>query len=108
MVNNKVLLLAIIGLPVLALLLRRLQRRIELSRAKHRSLAGHARLSRWLGALVPFYEFDEQQFFHADGAPQEVGQQRRAGFLRLAALYVERFAKTARLSNEVQGEIADL
>ena len=58
--------------------------RLELSRAKHRSLAGHARWSRRLAALVPFYEYDEAQFFRADDAPDGVAARRRAGFMRLA------------------------
>ncbi|HEY2403112.1 MAG TPA: hypothetical protein VGI23_22355, partial [Steroidobacteraceae bacterium] len=33
--------------------------RLELSRAKHPSLAGHAKWSRRIAALVPFYAYDE-------------------------------------------------
>ena len=43
----------------LATSLVKLKTRLELSRAKHRSLAGHARMSRRVAALVPFYEYDE-------------------------------------------------
>src|SRR5215468_4318725 len=67
--------------------------RIELSRAKHRSLAGHSKMSRRVARLVPFYEFDSTDFFKTDGAPGEVATQRQDGFFRLAALYQERFAK---------------
>src|SRR6202050_860339 len=102
------IILSALGFAALLLLLRRVQMRIELSAAKHRSMAGHARIGRWLSTLVPFYEYDEDQFFHADDAPREVVEQRRAGFARLAALYAQRFAKTARLTSEVQGEIPDL
>ena len=35
--------------------------------------------------LVPFYEFDIDDFFRADGAPAEVATQRQDGFFRLAA-----------------------
>src|SRR6202167_3179414 len=102
------IILSALGFAALLLLLRRVQMRIELSAAKHRSMAGHARIGRWLSTLVPFYEYDEDQFFHADDAPREVVEQRRAGFARLAALYAQRFAKTARLPSGVQGEIPDL
>jgi glutamate-1-semialdehyde 2,1-aminomutase len=98
----------VLAVLVLAFVLRRLQRRLELSRAKHRSLAGHARIGRWIATLVPFYEFDESRFFSADDAPAIIAERRRAAFFELAALYAQRFAKTARLSNEVQDEIADL
>jgi glutamate-1-semialdehyde 2,1-aminomutase len=91
-----------------AALLLRLYRRLQLSRAKHRSLAGHSRLSRRLAALVPFYEYDEARFFRVDGAPDNIAAQRRTGFMRLAALYAERFANTARLTSEVEPILSDL
>ncbi|HTW75055.1 MAG TPA: aminotransferase class III-fold pyridoxal phosphate-dependent enzyme [Steroidobacteraceae bacterium] len=92
----------------LALLaLHRLQRRLELSLAKQPSLAGHARLARALSRWVPFYQYDETQFFRADDASPELAAQRRAGFERLAALYAERFARTAAASEESAGAIAD-
>ena len=49
----------VLGLGVPLLLIPRLLMRLQLSRAKHRSLAGHARMSRRLARLVPFYEYDE-------------------------------------------------
>jgi glutamate-1-semialdehyde 2,1-aminomutase len=105
---NTTTLASAVGAAVLIALLPRVRRRIQLSRAKHPSLAGHARIGRWLSSLIPFYEYDEGQFFRADDAPDEIEGQRRAGFTRLAALYAQRFAKTARLTSEVQGELADL
>ena len=96
-----------VGAAVIALL-PPLRQRLQLSRAKHGSLAGHARLGRMLSSLIRFYEYDEAEFFRADDAPGDIQAQRRAGFSRLAALYAQRFPKTARLTNEVQPEIADL
>ena len=37
--------------------------RLELSLAKHRSLAGHARLARRVASLIPGYELGEERFF---------------------------------------------
>ena len=37
--------------------------RLQLSRAKHPSLAGHPRWARRIAGLIPFYEFDEETFF---------------------------------------------
>src|SRR6204780_4541962 len=98
----------LLGLSVLLFIGRRLRLRLQLSRAKHRSLAGHARLGRLLARFVPYYEYGEAQFFRADDAPEHIGEQRRAAFRRLAALYAQRFANTVRQTNEVQGEISDL
>lgn len=89
-------------------LLLRLRQRLELSRAKHRSLAGHARWARRLARLLPFYEFDESQFFAADGAPPEVAQARRSAFARLADLYAQRFPKTGAASAEIERSVSDM
>src|SRR5215469_15381801 len=105
---NDTLILWVLGLLVAAIVLWRLELRLELSLAKHRSLAGHARMSRWFSRLVPFYEYDESEFFRVDGAPVEVEAHRRAAFERLAALFAQRFAKTARLTTELRAEISDL
>jgi len=45
--------------------------------------------------VIPFYAYDEAHFFACDDAPAEIAARRRAGFMRLAALYRERFAQTA-------------
>ena len=99
------------GLPVLALALvlaPHLRARILLSRAKHRSLAGHARLSRVVAKLVPYYGYGEAQAFRVDGAPDAVARSRRQGFLRLAALYRERFAVSARTAATAEAGLSDL
>jgi glutamate-1-semialdehyde 2,1-aminomutase len=85
-----------------------LHRRLELSRAKHRSLAGHARIARKLAALVPFYEYNETRFFCVDGAPADITARRRAGFERLSMLYKTRFAQGIALTAESASGISDL
>jgi glutamate-1-semialdehyde 2,1-aminomutase len=97
-----------LGAVGLGAALSKLRTRLQLSKAKHRSLAGHSRMSRRLAALIPFYEFDETQFFRADSAPDEVAGKRRAGFIRLAQLYQEHFAKTRQLTAEVKEGVSDL
>ena len=64
----------------------RLKGRLELSKAKYRLPAGHARIARLVTSLVPFYQYDEAKIFKADSAPDAVVAQRRAGFVRLADL----------------------
>jgi glutamate-1-semialdehyde 2,1-aminomutase len=58
--------------------------------------------------VIPFYEYDEEQFFRADDAPEETVVLRRTGFMRLAAFYRERFACTASLTAKVKDGISDL
>ena len=105
---NPTFVLYILGAVVALLLLRKVQVRLELSRAKHRSLAGHSRWSRRFAALVPFYEYGETEFFASDGAPAEVAANRRAGFMRLAALFAQRYEKTAALTANIQSGVSDM
>jgi len=87
---------------------RRAWRRLQLSRAKHPSLAGHARWSRRFARQVPFYSYDESQFFRADDAPPEVEQRRRAAFERLSALYATRYARSVAESALLEPSIPDM
>ena len=41
----------------------KLQARLALSRAKHRSLTGHSKMSKLVARLMPYYEFDIDDFF---------------------------------------------
>jgi glutamate-1-semialdehyde 2,1-aminomutase len=82
--------------------------RLVLSRAKHRSLAGHARMSRRVAGLIPAWSYDERRFFRADAPPEDIARQRETGFARLSALYTERFAKTAALTKEAAQGLSDL
>ncbi|HEY1931215.1 MAG TPA: aminotransferase class III-fold pyridoxal phosphate-dependent enzyme [Acetobacteraceae bacterium] len=82
--------------------------RLDLSRAKHPSLTGHARLARRIASLIPFYEFDEDRFFRSDDPPEPVALRRRDGFLRLSSLYRQRFARTSALTAQVRAGASDL
>jgi len=92
----------------LAFLLRKVFVRLQLSLAKHRSLAGHARMSRRFASWVPFYEYGESSFFGVDSAPPETVAARRAGFMRLAALFAERFKNTIAQTAALAGSVSDL
>jgi glutamate-1-semialdehyde 2,1-aminomutase len=86
----------------------KLRARLALSRAKHRSLTGHARMSRLVARLIPFYEFDIGDFFRSDGAPPAVATRRQDGFFRLAGLYQQRFARGRQMTLQAATRISDL
>ncbi|HWN78771.1 MAG TPA: aminotransferase class III-fold pyridoxal phosphate-dependent enzyme [Bradyrhizobium sp.] len=86
----------------------KLRARLALSRAKHRSLTGHAKMSRMVARLIPFYEFDIGDFFRSDGAPPAVATRRQDGFFRLAGLYQQRFAKGRQMTLQAATRISDL
>jgi glutamate-1-semialdehyde 2,1-aminomutase len=96
------------GALVLAALFLRLRTRLDLSLAKHRSLAGHARMARRVASLVPFYDYDEDRFFRSDDAPEDIAARRRAAFARLSEVWRQRFGQTIAVTREAAAGISDL
>jgi glutamate-1-semialdehyde 2,1-aminomutase len=105
---STMIILYLLAAAVVVVALRKLQLRLQLSVAKHRSLTGHARWSRRIARLVPFYEYAEDRIFNADGAPEDVAATRREGFMRLSGLFAQRFAVTAARTGELVSSISDL
>ena len=103
-----IIILYLLAALVLVVALRKLQLRLQLSFAKHRSLTGHARMARRFAALVRFYEYGEDRIFSADSAPEEVAATRREGFMRLSGLFAQRFAVTAARTSELASSVSDL
>src|SRR5262245_2572290 len=86
----------------------RLRQRLDLSRAKHPSLRGHARLGAWIARRLPFYEYGDEEFFRSDAAPPDVVERRRLAFARLAARLEEGQPETLRMTEHVQPAVSDL
>ncbi len=105
---NDSIALPLLALGVLAWVLPKAKRRIELSRAKHRSLAGHSRIAKRIAGLLPGYAYDEATFFNSDHADNTVVQRRRDGFAKLAALYAARFPKSVAMTSSARAIISDL
>src|SRR4030088_3831984 len=100
--------LALAGTAIIATaaIFPKLQARLTLSRAKHGSLTGHSKMSRRVARLIPFYEFDINDFFRSDGAPAEVATLRQDGFFRLAQLYRDRFARSRGITLQALAKIS--
>ena len=92
----------------LVLALPYLRQRLQLSRAKHRSLAGHSRMAKRLATWLPGYAYDEARFFDCDGAPGDIAKLRRASFDTLATGFAQRYEKSLALSAEAREGLADL
>lgn len=99
---------AIAAVAALAIALPLARRRIELSLAKHPSLTGHSRWAKRLTRWIPGYNYEEDRFFDSDGAAADVVARRRAGFMRLAAIYATRFARTNAVTASARGILSDL
>jgi glutamate-1-semialdehyde 2,1-aminomutase len=91
-----------------AVLAPRIRRRLQLSRAKHRSLAGHSRMAKRLASLLPGFAYGEERFFSADDAPAEVVARRREGFQRLARDLAERHPLSIARTDLAAGRISDV
>src|SRR5450631_1880245 len=102
------LILYALGAAGLIAVLAKLKTRLELSKAKHWSLSGHANMARRIASLIPFHEYDETHFFRSDAPPEEIAGRRRAGFLRLSKLTHDRFPETLRLTAKVRYGLSDL
>ena len=100
--------LPLIALGVLAWLFPKARSRLALSRAKHRSLAGHSRIAKRIAGLLPGYAYDEDTFFNSDQADQAVVQRRRDGFRALVALYESRFAQGVAVTASARAIISDM
>ena len=103
-----ILSLSAVALAGAAVTFPKLQARLALSRAKHRSLTGHSKMSKMVARLVPHYEFDIGDFFCSDGAPADVAAQRQDGFFRLADIYQRRYPKGRQMTEEAAERISDL
>ena len=107
---DETLTLSTLALAVMTLLLAapRARQRLELSRAKHRSLAGHSRMAKRVAALIPGYAYDEARFFNADDAASEVVARRKAGLARLAAHFEATEKSSIGMSDRAKELLPDL
>jgi glutamate-1-semialdehyde 2,1-aminomutase len=101
----------IIGVVALSMglaLIPKLRARLALSRAKHRSLAGHSRMAKRISRLIPFYEYDETQFYRVDHAPEAVVSKRIKGLQALSESYQRKYRRTSAMTGQAADVIADL
>ena len=85
-----------------------IKRRLELSHAKHPSLAGHSRMAKRMARWIPGYAYDETAFFGCDGAPDDVLRNRRAGFFALAGRLQAKSPRSIALTLQAREGIPDL
>lgn len=100
--------LSIFGAGLSLWIIKKIYTRLQLSMAKHPSLAGHSRMAKRVARLIPHYSFNQDVFFKVDGAPEEIALLREAGFMRLSKAYKERFTKSVELTSQAAEVISDL
>ena len=82
--------------------------RLALSRAKHPSLAGHARMARWLARHVARDDRDADAFFVSDGAPAATVTARQTGLARVASELRQRSPETIAATQALADGVSDL
>jgi len=100
--------LALAAAVAAAFVVPRAHRRLQLSRAKHRSLAGHSRMAKRVAGLIPGFAYGPDRFFDVDGAPAEVVARRRAGFDALSATFAARYPSTLAMTRQARDGLSDL
>jgi glutamate-1-semialdehyde 2,1-aminomutase len=84
------------------------RKRLQLSRAKHPGLVGHAKMGKRVAGMIPFYDYDEERFFTADDAKPDVAGRRRYAFEQLSTTFQTRFAKTIEQTKRTREGLSDL
>lgn len=101
-------LLYIIALIAAFILLRKLYIRLQLSQAKHPSLRGHAKWSRRIAALVPYFAYSDDRFYCSDGAPQDIVSLRRKAMDTLRRTVNTKSPTTYAFSASLEDSISDV
>jgi len=83
-------------------------RRLQLSLAKHPSLAGHVRWSKRFARLLGRLDYDAPEFFGVDGAPAEIVARRQQAFDTLMHTLRAQTAGSAALAAEAGARLSDM
>ena len=94
-------LLALVGGP-------KLWQRLQLSLAKHPSMAGHLRWAKRLANWAPAYDYPGEQWFRVDHAPEAVGTQRQHALQRLGSTLAQRSPQTLALTQATKPMVSDM
>jgi glutamate-1-semialdehyde 2,1-aminomutase len=93
---------------VAVLLLRWGMARMLLSRAKHPSLRGHSKCSRWIARHILQFDYLGERFYASDLAPSSVAAQRRRAMEQLRRRLLEASPESLRYSQSVERSISDV
>lgn len=105
---KEIFVVSIISVIFISFILRKIVIRLRLSLAKHPSLRGHSKMSRRIASLIPYFEYNENQFYCCDGAPEAVAQKRRHGLDRLRQQAKSRSPNTIAFSGSLEDSISDV
>ena len=93
---------------VLSYALYRIYRRLQLSRAKHPSLRGHSRWSRRMARWIRHFQYDGEQFFSCDAAPNAISNKRQRGFKQLSQDLEQQMPNSLGVAQNLVDSISDV
>ncbi|WP_426357882.1 aminotransferase class III-fold pyridoxal phosphate-dependent enzyme [Pseudocolwellia sp. HL-MZ19] len=82
--------------------------RLQLSKAKHPSLRGHSKWSRRITSKIPYFSYNEAHYFTCDGAPENIGLQRKEALRNLATNLNQSCAKSIDYCNKLEKSVSDI
>ena len=85
-----------------------LWQRLQLSLAKHPSMAGHLRWAKRLANWAPAYDYPGDKWFRVDHAPEAVGVQRQHALQRLGSTLAQRSPQTLALTQATKPMVSDM
>ncbi len=97
-----------ISLGALIALLPSAHQRLQLSRAKHRSLAGHSRIAKRLARWLPGYNLEGDAFFNCDDAPEDIQALRKRAFFDMADTLKARHKLSIEATAAARENISDM
>jgi glutamate-1-semialdehyde 2,1-aminomutase len=102
--------LLLYGVSTVAFLMaaQRIKQRLELSLAKHGSLAGHPRIAKRISSWLPRYRYGTEEALNIDGAPATVVAERRAALQQLDLQFKQRYPKTLHAGAQVSDDLSDM
>ena len=96
------------GLLCLGILVAYVGRRAVTAMVTLRALAWTPRLARRLSTWVQAYDYSDEAFFRADGAPEPWVERRQKGLDRLASFFRTRYARSIAWGNGMREGFSDL
>lgn len=105
---NKDLYLVLFILVISLIFFRKIYVRLQLSRAKHPSIRGHSKWSRRIASWIRTFEYDANQFFCSDGAPDSIAQDRQHGLENLRQSVVNQSPETIAFSASLEDSVSDV
>lgn len=98
----------LLSAPLALIIIRKAAVRLQLSKAKHKSMRGHSKWSRRIASWIKFFDYSSKQYFCVDGAPSNIAEKRANAFNDLIKKVKGQSAKTLTQYKALSNDISDV